>query len=67
MPHRDREDAETGADDGAEAEEGVEQRQDRLAGLLLDRGALDVHHHVERAVAEAEQSSRPDVTTTRED
>ena len=43
------------AGDRAEAEEGVHERHHRLAELPLGLGALDVHHHVDRAVAEPEQ------------
>jgi hypothetical protein len=39
-------DADPRASDGAEAEEGVEQRHERLAERLLDGGRLDVHHDV---------------------
>ena len=47
--------ADPGSDHRAEAEEGVEHRQDRLPGVLLDRRRLDVHHDVEAAAAEADQ------------
>ena len=41
--------------DRAEAEERVHERHEGPADLTLGLGALDVHHHVDGAVAESEQ------------
>ena len=51
----DGEESDAGADDCSEAEERVQQRHDRAPRRLLERRALDVHHDVDRAVAEAEE------------
>ena len=59
-PSGDHRGAEQRSGDGADAEAGVEPRQDRAAEALLDERALDVHGHVPGAVAEAEQEEADD-------
>ena len=53
-PPHDR-DADAGARDRAQAEEGVEERHERAAERLLDRGRFDVDHDVGRAEAQPHQ------------
>ena len=59
-PSGDHRGAEQGAGDGADAEAGVEPRQDRASEALLHERSLDVHRHVPDAVADAQQEEADD-------